>query len=140
MRKIALLVFALCLLCWRPSPASTQPLPQAANIQDRDDHRDQDRDDHRDQDRHDADRHDGDQRDADRHDDDRDHFRDRDHFDRSRFPRGSYVRTCRDIRLEGDSLRASCQKNDSRWRDTTLRHAASCQGQLINDNGRLRCM
>jgi hypothetical protein len=143
MRKIALLVFALCLLCWRPSPASTQPLPQAANFQDRDDHRDQDRrdGDQRDADRHDADRHDGDRRDADRHDDDRDHFRDRsNNWDRNRYPRGSYARTCRDIRMEGDSLRASCQKNDSRWRDTTLRHAASCQGQLINDNGRLRCM
>jgi Ni/Co efflux regulator RcnB len=148
MRKIALLVIALSLLCWRPSPASTQPLPQAANFQDRDDHRDQDRDDHRDQDRdrrgddhRDADRRGDDHRDADRdrHDDDRDHFRDRDHWDRDRFPRGSYVRSCRDIRLEGDTLRASCQRGDSRWRDTSFRHAASCRGELFNDNGRLRC-
>ena len=125
MRKIALAVLALGLLCWRPAPAATQPIPPAANAT-------QDRDDHRDQDRQDADR--------DRHDDDRDHFRDRDHWDRNRFPRGSYIRTCRDIRLEGDTLRASCQKNDSRWRDTSLKHAPSCRGQLINDNGRLRCM
>jgi Ni/Co efflux regulator RcnB len=138
MRKIALLVFALCLLCWRPSSATTQPLPQAANFQDRDDHRDQDRD------RRDADHRDGDRRDADRRDNDRDNDSYRDHFrDRNsygRFPRGSYARTCRDIRMEGTTLRASCQKNDTRFRDTSLKHADQCHAQLINDNGKLRCM
>ncbi len=133
MRKIALLVFALCLLCWRPSSATTQPLPQAANFQDRDDHRDQDRD------RRDADHRDADRRDRD-HDNDnyQDHYRDRNGY--GRFPRGSYARTCRDIRMEGSTMRASCQKNDSRFRDTSLKHADQCRSQLINDNGRLRCM
>lgn len=134
MRKIALAVLTLGLLCWRPSPATTQPLPAAAaSVQDRDDHRDQDR---RDDDRRNADQ----RRDNDRdRDADRDHYRDR-NYDRNRYPRGSFARTCRDIRMEGDNLRASCQKNDSRFRDTTLKHAAGCQGQVINDNGRLRCM
>ena len=144
MRKIALAVLTLGLLFWRPSPATTQPLPSAANVQDRDDHRDQDRDDRR---RDDDQRRGNDRRDADqRRDNDGDHDRDadRDHFrDRNamgRFPRGSYSRTCRDIRMEGNSLRASCQKNNSRWRDTSLKNFGSCRGQIINDNGRLRCM
>jgi hypothetical protein len=42
--------------------------------------------------------------------------------------------------MEGNTLRASCQKNDSRWRDTSLKNGNSCQGQVINDNGHLRCM
>ncbi len=129
MRKIALLAFALCLLYWRPTSATTQTLPQAANFQDRDDHRDQDRD-------HDRDRRD---RDIDRQNDNyQDHYRDRNSW--GRFPRGSYARTCRDIRMEGSTMKASCQKNDSRFRDTSLKHADQCHGQLINDNGRLRCM
>jgi len=138
MRKIALLAFALCLLCWRPSSATTQPLPQAANLQDRDDHRDQDRD-RRDDDHRDADHRDADRRDNDRQNDNyQDHYRDRNSY--GRFPRGSYARTCRDIHMEGSTLRASCQKNNSHWKDASLKHADACRGQLINDNGRLRCM
>jgi len=136
MRKLALAVLTLSLLFWRPSPATTQPLPPAASVQDRDDHHNQDRDDHRrDQDR-DRDDHRGDY-DHDR-DADRDHYRN--HNYNGRYPRGSFVRTCRDIRMEGNTLRASCQKNDSRWRDTSLRNGNACQGQVINDNGHLRCM
>ncbi len=138
MRKIALAVLTLALLCWRPAPATTQPLNQPANVQDRDDRRDQDRrdDDHRrDDDRRDADH----RRDNDRNNDqDRDHYRDRTNI--GRYPRGSYARTCRDIRMEGNTLKASCPKNDSRWRDTSLKHYDTCQGQIINDNGRLRCI
>ena len=137
MRKIALALLALSLLFWRPSPATTQPLPPAANLQDRDDHRNQDQrddDQRRGNDRRDADRNNGDRN----NDQDRDHYRDRNNI--GRYPRGSYARTCRDIRMEGNNLRASCQKNDSRWRDTTLKRYDSCRGQIINDNGKLRCM
>lgn len=154
MHKLALAALTLALLCWRPSPATTQPLPhaanlQAANLQDRhDDQNRRDDDDRRNnQDRrdanghdrdNDANRHDRDDDDANRNNDDRDHFRDRNAV--GRFPRGSYSRTCRDIRIEGNSLRASCQKNNSRWKDTSLKNFGSCRGQIINDNGRLRCM
>lgn len=140
MRKLALAVLTLALLCWQPSPAVIHVAAQGPNTQDRDDrHHDDDRQDaqHHDRDRDD---HDRDRDDRDRHDnnDYRDHYRN--HNYNGRFPRGSFVRTCRDIRMEGNNLRASCQKNDSRWRDTTLRNGNSCQGQVINDNGHLRCM
>jgi hypothetical protein len=140
MRTIALAVLTLSLLLWRPAPATTQPLPSGANVQDRDDHRsDQDRgaDQRRDNDRHDADHRRDNDGDHDR-DADRGHYRDQNNI--GRYPRGSYARTCRDIRMEGTNLKASCQKNDSRWRDTSLKHYDTCRGQIINDNGRLRCM
>lgn len=123
MRKLALAALTLGLLCWQPAPAKTQPLSQPNAVQDRDDHRHDDHD--RDHDR-------------DRDEQYRDHYRDWNY--RGHFPRGSYAKTCRDIRMEGGTLHASCQKNDSRFRDTSLKHADTCQGQLINDNGRLRCM
>jgi hypothetical protein len=141
MRNFALAVLTLALLCWQPSPAVTQLAAQGPNTQDRDDRQH----DQHDNDRQDAQHHDRD-RDDQRRDDDRrdnnDSYRDhyRNHNYNGRYPRGSFVRTCRDIRMEGNTMRASCQKNDSRWRDTSLKNAYSCQGQVINDNGRLRCM
>jgi hypothetical protein len=54
-------------------------------------------------------------------------------------PYGSYSRTCQNIRLNGDTLSASCQKVDGGWHNTSLDYR-SCRGsQIINENGNLRC-
>jgi hypothetical protein len=53
-------------------------------------------------------------------------------------PGGSYQQTCRDIRSNGDRLVASCQRADGGWNDTSLDYR-NCRGDVINDNGNLRC-
>ncbi|HKV93645.1 MAG TPA: hypothetical protein VJW20_13945, partial [Candidatus Angelobacter sp.] len=90
---------------------------------------DHDRDRDRDHD-HDAD-HD---RDRD-HDHDADHDRDRDHDndrDRDRYnngiPRGSYAQTCQNVTIAGNTLRASCQKKNGKWKNTSLNNYNRCNG------------
>ena len=57
----------------------------------------------------------------------------------SGLPYGTYHRTCRNIRMHGDTLSASCQRVDGGWHNTSLDYG-SCRGnQVINDNGNLRC-
>jgi CVNH domain len=53
-------------------------------------------------------------------------------------PYGSYRQTCENVRLDGNTLKARCQKMDGGWRNTSLDYRA-CGGQVINDNGYLRC-
>ena len=53
-------------------------------------------------------------------------------------PYGSYRQTCQNIRLDGNMLKAHCQKTDGGWRNTSLDYRG-CGGQVINDNGYLRC-
>ncbi|HKF21989.1 MAG TPA: CVNH domain-containing protein [Candidatus Angelobacter sp.] len=52
-------------------------------------------------------------------------------------PPGTYQQTCRNIRIDGDRLTATCQKRNGDWRDTSLKNFAYCR--IENDNGRLRC-
>jgi len=52
--------------------------------------------------------------------------------------RGDYVETCRDIRRNGSTLYAQCQKKDGGWRSTSL-DTRNCRGQIVNDNGYLTC-
>jgi hypothetical protein len=70
------------------------------------------------------------------HDNDRDWDWDRDR--RNRVPRGSYVQTCQDIRVNGNELQARCQKRNGKWRDTSLSNFYGCR-EIENDNGKLRC-
>jgi hypothetical protein len=75
---------------------------------------------------------------------DRDRDRDRDHDgDHDRYrgsaPQGSYTQTCRDIRVQGDDLRASCQTSDGRWLNTSLDGYNRCSGDIVNDEGQLEC-
>ncbi len=113
MRNLALAMITLSLVFWRPAIITAQPAPAVTYQQDRDRDRD----------------------DRDRRDRDRD--RDRDH-DRNRMPRGSYEQTCRNIHMDGSTLKATCRKRDNRWRDTSLKHADRCR-EIENDNGRLQC-
>lgn len=53
-------------------------------------------------------------------------------------PSGSYQQTCKNIRMNGNDLEASCQKTDGGWQNTTLKNAQSCS-QVVNENGNLRC-
>ena len=61
---------------------------------------------------------------------------DRDH--RYRLPRGTYVQTCQNIQVNGDTLRASCQKRNGGWRNTSLGNFRQCR-DIENNNGKLRC-
>jgi len=78
-------------------------------------------------------------RDHDR-DRDRDHDRDRDRDgDRGYAPRGSYSQSCREIHVQGNSLRAVCQTVGGNWVGSTLNDYDRCVGEIVNDDGRLEC-
>ena len=53
-------------------------------------------------------------------------------------PSGSYQRFCRDIRVNGDTLTASCEDMRGRWNYSSLRYR-DCRGDIGADNGRLVC-
>ena len=54
-------------------------------------------------------------------------------------PPGSYQQTCRNIRVDGNRLTATCQKRNGGWHDSTLKNFNYCRGRIENDNGHLRC-
>ncbi|HXC54666.1 MAG TPA: CVNH domain-containing protein [Rhizomicrobium sp.] len=54
-------------------------------------------------------------------------------------PSGSYERSCANIRMDGYTLRATCQRRDGSWRWTSLDDAYDCDGHIGNDNGNLVC-
>lgn len=54
-------------------------------------------------------------------------------------PRGSYVETCREVYVRGDTLRARCQTADGGWRWSQLNDWDDCAGGIVNDNGQLIC-
>jgi hypothetical protein len=93
----------------------------------------------------DADRdRDGDRgRDADRgRDGDRGQDGDRDRdgdraYDRG--PRGSYIQSCQNVSTNGNTLQASCQKKNGKWRQASLRNYNRCSGDIFNNNGKLQC-
>lgn len=55
-------------------------------------------------------------------------------------PPGSYIATCRDVRLQGTTLYASCNDGKDHWMGTTLRDVQKCNGDIANQNGALRCV
>lgn len=56
-------------------------------------------------------------------------------------PPGSYMATCKDIRVQGTTLYASCNdgSNKDRWIDARMRDAHKCSGDISNYHGELRC-
>lgn len=54
-------------------------------------------------------------------------------------PPGSYIATCKDVKLQGSTLSATCNDGKDHWRDTFLRDANKCNGDIANQNGTLRC-
>ena len=55
-------------------------------------------------------------------------------------PPGSYMATCKDVRLQGTTLRASCNNGKDRWVPAELRDAHKCPGDISNYQGALRCV
>jgi major membrane immunogen (membrane-anchored lipoprotein) len=53
-------------------------------------------------------------------------------------PQGSYQQTCRNIRNNGPQLNASCQNKSGQWKNTSI-DTRSCSGEIVNDDGNLRC-
>lgn len=54
-------------------------------------------------------------------------------------PPGSYQDTCKDQRLNGDTLNATCQSEAGHWHVTALHQFARCVGDISNVDGNLRC-
>lgn len=54
-------------------------------------------------------------------------------------PPGSYIATCRDVRLQGTALYATCNDGKDHWLSAALRDANKCNGDIANQNGALRC-
>ena len=55
-------------------------------------------------------------------------------------PPGSYQQTCTDINVvNGATLAARCQDTSGNWRSTRLTNIQDCSGEIVNDNGSLRC-
>jgi hypothetical protein len=55
-------------------------------------------------------------------------------------PPGSYIATCKDVRLQGTTLTASCNDGKDHWLNASLRDANKCNGDIANQNGALRCV
>jgi hypothetical protein len=54
-------------------------------------------------------------------------------------PPGSYIATCKEVRLQGSMLSATCNDGKDHWRSTSMRDANKCNGDIANQNGTLRC-
>jgi hypothetical protein len=65
--------------------------------------------------------------------------RDVDRNDSDGGPSGPYERSCTNIRMEGYTLKATCQRNDGSWRWSELEYAYDCDDRIRNSNGRLVC-
>lgn len=55
-------------------------------------------------------------------------------------PNGSYTQTCTAIHVGGDDLHARCQTHDGKLRDAKLDDYNKCRGDIVNDDGHLRCV
>jgi len=54
-------------------------------------------------------------------------------------PQGSYLQSCRDIGIQGDTLVAVCRTVDGRAQRTALDAVSRCVGDIGNNNGNLQC-
>ncbi|HEY2911986.1 MAG TPA: CVNH domain-containing protein [Candidatus Angelobacter sp.] len=55
-------------------------------------------------------------------------------------PGGSYSQSCQDVHAHGDDLEARCPTTNGDWKDTKLDDYNKCRGEIVNDNGKLRCV
>jgi len=53
-------------------------------------------------------------------------------------PNGSYLQSCRNIEIHGDTLVADCLRVDGRWSRSGL-DVGRCRGDIANNNGELVC-
>lgn len=54
-------------------------------------------------------------------------------------PQGSYTQSCRNISMEGDTLRAECPNPGGHFKASSLSQVSSCVGDITNRNGKLWC-
>ena len=54
-------------------------------------------------------------------------------------PQGSYLHSCRDIKMQGQTLAAVCRKADGREQGSYLADVNRCTGDIANINGTLQC-
>src|SRR5947207_10958797 len=54
-------------------------------------------------------------------------------------PGGSYLRTCQNAYVQGDTLVATCRRTDGYAQQTSLPAVHSCVGDVGNRNGALTC-
>jgi hypothetical protein len=54
-------------------------------------------------------------------------------------PPGSYMQSCRDIRMQGTTLTALCRRAGGRREQLTALNVARCIGDIGNNNGQLQC-
>ena len=55
-------------------------------------------------------------------------------------PGGSYTQSCQDVHAHGDDLEARCPTANGDWKNTKLDDYNKCRGEIVNDNGKLRCI
>jgi CVNH domain len=55
-------------------------------------------------------------------------------------PGGSYTQSCQDVHAHGDDLEARCPTASGDWKNTKLDDYNKCRGEIVNDNGKLRCI
>jgi len=53
-------------------------------------------------------------------------------------PAGSYTNSCRDIKVQGKQLKASCENRNGKWKNTSINYK-KCDRDIWNDNGELSC-
>ncbi|MCU1255450.1 MAG: hypothetical protein JWM83_1749 [Candidatus Angelobacter sp.] len=58
----------------------------------------------------------------------------------SGLPGGSYAQSCQDVHPHGDDLEARCPTSSGDWKTTKLDDYNKCRGEIVNDNGKLRCI
>ena len=54
-------------------------------------------------------------------------------------PEGSYLQSCRDVRVEGGALSGVCRTMNGAWMRTALGDVRQCSGDIGNINGQLTC-
>lgn len=54
-------------------------------------------------------------------------------------PRGSYLESCRELYVDGDTLYGECRDKRGRWKKTWISGYAYCGGDIFNNNGVLDC-
>ena len=53
-------------------------------------------------------------------------------------PSGSYQKSCKDINVDGNKLRAKCETRNGSWNKTNINYK-KCKGDISNNNGELSC-
>ena len=55
-------------------------------------------------------------------------------------PKGSYKKTCKDIRTDANGLYATCKTTNGKWKKTSLSSYVFPCKDIENDNGNLVCV